>query len=125
MSLIDFMDESSEMYMEARDSDTQLQRMERKWDEIDNTKPKNPRELHTAMKKVNDITGKVNKIYDHDVKYNKKEAINTLNNFRNKTGDEYDNRRSKERYMHALDAMDRHDRRHPDRKLKEGVIEFI
>lgn len=126
MSLVDFMDESSEMYMEARDADTQTKRMERKTGDIekDMDGATTPRKVHNAAKRASDLTGRMNKLYDHDLKHNKKAAKDTVA-YMNGKGNEYDQKKHGERAMHAIDAMERHDRRHPDRKLKEGVIEFI
>ena len=110
MALVDFMDESSEMYMEARSGADQFERMDKKAKSDD-----------LKWDKYSEKTG-----MHYANTHGKKGAVDAMRSIKNAeaNGTEKDNKHI--HYIgHALDAMDRHDRRHPDRKLKEGAIEFI
>lgn len=118
MSLIDFMDESSEMFMEARDEEKQLNRMGKKIEKDFDGKVKSPRDANKAMKNVQKYTDKGERLYNHDMKYNKKAANDQRRAF---NGDTDAANRYEKRAAYALDAMDRHERRHKN----ESAIDFI
>lgn len=118
MALVDFMDESSEMYMEAREQGAQNDRMTRKMEKGVTDNPRSPKELNYTAKRISSATDDYNKLYQHDLKYNKKAANDTRRAF---NGDDEAGDRSLSRAAYALDAMDRNRRRHKH----EGAIELI
>lgn len=109
MSLLDFMDESSEMFMEARDGEKEADRVVRK--AINGGLNKDDEKKVTDHLKKTD--NRAYKSYNSSSIKMKEDPEHAHKNMRNNDG--------VQKVASAMDAMDRHRRRHKH----EGAIEFI
>ena len=117
MALVDFMDESSEMYMEARNGAREVDRMD--------SKIKTGEDAAKAREYERRVKDHMRHTNNKDVHEYTNKNIGLGKNIRDpRKGVDYDtfkHNRSVQNVIGAMDAMERHDRRHKH----EGAIELI